>query len=202
MKMLIVLIAMESSSGKEPLDVDYMKAWALLNLRSAHRTSGLAQYTHLNPFEDWKSHERALLDQYHVNGSVESQMENLLKRYDIYASGESLTISPDKFAMIESVVRQAGREWYVTGRGSSIDPVKGATDFTAASGCYYPNGNSKTDTILNQIPDFESKLMTDRAAMETFRNNMAKGPVVSELYSVDIWPYTGQEMWTFTIFSY
>ena len=195
MKILIVLIAFESYSGRVPDNVNYMKAWALLNLRSFHRTSGLDQYNHLTPFEDWKSVER---------GVIGSKNEaDLLKQYNKYASGKSETITAEEFAEIEAQVRKAAIEWYATGRNSWIDPVKGAIGFIDAPGCYYPNGNPQTDVHLNDIPGYEITIMTDPIEMQSWRDVMAVDVVTSEIYPVDINPNNPeQNVWNFTIFSY
>lgn len=172
-----------------------MKAWALLNLRTAHRDAGF-YYT---PFKDWHNHESQLLSDYGITGTHEEQMANLLARYENYASGKNNTISAERFAEIEAQVRDAARDWYKYGRNSDEDPVNGATGFWDAKGMRYPDGK-ETDPHLQEVPNYESNILTNYPEMVRFREVFSDDLVVSEVYQYDIWPKTKQKMYTFTVF--
>lgn len=195
-KILAVLIAMESSSGAVPDSVSYMKAWALLNLRSVHQKYPLHQGQNLTPLEDWKAHERALLDEKGINGTLDQQKTKLLEWYGWYSNGVIDGVTADRFASIERGVNQAVGEWALYGPNSGADPIHGTYDFTDASGLKYPNGLEE-DQYLYQIPNYKSTIMTNWKEMERFRNLFE---VTSPLYVFSTDPYTGLPVYTFTRF--
>jgi RHS repeat-associated protein len=190
-KVLIVLIAMESSSGKVPDNVNSMKAWALLNLRSFHQTSGLKHYRRLTPFEDWKNHERPLLYEQGISGGIENQVAQLLKLYEKYKCGLN-GILAEAFDSIEAGVIQASIEWYAYGPNSMADPVNGATGFWDAAGLRYPEGKA-TDPLLRDIPNYQTNIMSNPLVMERFRNVFSSPLVVSQVYPID-------NIYNFTVF--
>ena len=198
-KILIVLIAMESSSGIVPDYVSYMKAWALLNIRSYHRSSGLSYYGNLTPFQDWHNHESGLLSQYGIDGTLDEQMEVLLARYESYLSGNNSKISAERFAEIAEAVMDAGMSWFTFGRNSSADPVNGATGFWDAKGMHYPDGKD-IDPLLQDIPNYERDIMTNYDEMWRFRNVFGNALAVSLVYQYSIWAESGSPIYTFTVF--
>jgi hypothetical protein len=195
-KILAVLIAMESTSGAVPDSVSYMKAWALLNLRSVHQKYPPFNSQNLSPFEDWKAHERDLLDSKGINGTVAEQKAKLLEWYESYSNGEVRGVTADRFASIERITNRAVRLWTLYGPNSSVDPIRGTYDFTDASGLKYPNG-SEHDRYLYQIPNYQSAIMTNRKEMERFRSLFE---VTSPLYVYSTDPSTGLPLYTFTRF--
>jgi hypothetical protein len=192
-KILAVLIALESSSGVVPDDVNYMKAWALLNIRSYHQ----AYNRNLRPFESWKHHERPLLDELRIGGTYDAQVAELLRWYQRYSNGDVPRISAERFASIESATISAVEHWALYGSNSSVDPIHGATGFTDASGLYYPSGSIR-DRHLFEIPNYISEIMTNQAEMEQFRLRAYSNS--SRVYQFSIDPYTGKPAYTFTWF--
>ncbi len=105
-RILIVLIAMESSSGNVPDYINYQKAWTLLNLRAYTRFNGQKRESAL---AYWRMHESALLDSPTINikGTIAEQEKKLLSFYESYLSGGKPGISKSDFLAFETQVKNA-----------------------------------------------------------------------------------------------
>jgi hypothetical protein len=198
-KILTAITAMESSSGNVPNDVNYLKAWALLNARSYNRANG---NFYGNAIVDWKHHERDLLNSLGITGTIEEQEDAILKWYDGAANGDK-SISQEDFAELESSVTKAVNDWALYGSKSSADPVHGATGFVDASGLCYPTGACSKHggnwQHFGDMPNYYAvSTDVDHSELESWRTNIY--PNSSQIYSTGIYPYTGLKMYTFTWF--
>jgi RHS repeat-associated protein len=195
-KILITLIVMESSSGNVPDYVNYQKAWALLNLRSYNISKKPRDPELLN----WRNHESELLNYLGITGTAEEQEVALLNWYEDYQRDEIPGISKEEFQAIEAQVRKAAIASYTYGWNSDFDPVRGATGFRDAAGCYYPSGRAEETHLKDLSKNEYANIVTNEVEMERFRGIFSPGQVVSQLY-----PYTwdakrSKWFFTFTVF--
>jgi hypothetical protein len=123
-ELLIILIVGESTSGWVPLDVDYQKAWALLNKISydiAHGNFASAKAS-------WGSTERGVLTALDISEISDKEIKD---KYRSYRNGK---MSVEGFTKIESEVRRAISQWKRYGSRSFADPVRGAVGYRDLSG--------------------------------------------------------------------
>jgi RHS repeat-associated protein len=160
-ELLVLLIAMESSSGKVPDEVNYMKAWALLNKISFDIAHG--KYT--SAWNSWKNHERGLLDAYGVTPDKVSNMYN-----DYLEKGYMATL--------DDAVRQAVTAWQANGRFSDADPVHGAVGFTDLAGMRDDNGEQ-----LQDRSDWDSTPNSISLNKDTIEKNWWRGHYTGKRYA-------------------
>jgi len=178
-----------------PDDVNYMKAWALLNAHSYKQAWKIFN----RPFDDWKAHERPLFNDpaIAISGSYEQQTTKLLEWYGRYSREEVPKVTVQRFHEMESAVKSAVYDWSRYGSRSPQDPVHGAVGFTDASGLFYPSG-SDTDRHMFEIPKYQSAIMTNPTEMEAFRQRAYSNS--SRIYQFSTDPFTNLPTWTFTWF--
>jgi RHS repeat-associated protein len=209
-KILSVIIAFESSNGRVPDDVSYMKAWTLLNIRSYHQAHGY----NYRPLENWKHHQRDMFTAKNIGGSYENQYNALLGWYTSYSTkGEEHTgMSVQRFAEIEATTRRAVQSWALYGSKTSLrssaDVVHGATSFTDTAGLCFPSGQCRKSPNRDDKSGYEEfgempnylQISMDYTRIEEWRRSIY--PNSSNIYSVTIAPqYNNAPVWTFTNFS-
>ena len=144
---LVMLIAIESSSGEVPIGVCFMKAWALLNRLTYYSNQ-------INGGSDtvisvWGTAERSALIKYGLTGTDEENFVQLDYDYDnwITNGSPSGSLTWEEFGEIDYAVRLAVTEWTTEGPGSRVDPTRGGLGFADPAEDITPRWNDQTTTL-------------------------------------------------------
>jgi RHS repeat-associated protein len=184
---LVMLIAIESSSGEVPIGISFMKAWALLN-RLTYYSNQINRGSR-TVIGVWGTAERGALLDYGLTGTDEENFTQLVYAYNNWrANGSpSGSLTREEFLEIDDAVRLAVTEWSTEGPGSRVDPTQGGLGFAEPAEDITPRFDDRTTTLSRaNLMDQEFMLLQRNWATTNDRYTAVTG-----VYPVfDIYTYT------------